>query len=62
MLAGAAPGRTSPDEVTLFKSLGIAIEDLVAARQVYERARERGAGTWLDIGGRHFGSGAGDEG
>jgi len=62
VLAGAAPGRTSPDEVTLFKSLGIAIEDLVAARQVYERARERGAGTWLDIGGRHFGSGAGDEG
>jgi ornithine cyclodeaminase/alanine dehydrogenase-like protein (mu-crystallin family) len=59
VLAGAAPGRTSPQEITLFKSLGIAVEDLAAARRVYDRAKERSLGTWLDIGGRHFGSSAG---
>ena len=53
---GKAPGRTSPDEITLFKSLGIAIEDLAAAHHVYTKARERELGTWVEIGGRHFGS------
>src|SRR5437588_190382 len=31
VLAGERPGRTSPDEITLFKSLGLAVEDLAAA-------------------------------
>jgi len=56
VLLGRAPARTSPDEITLFKSLGIAIEDLAAAHHVYTRARERELGAWLEIGGRHFGS------
>jgi ornithine cyclodeaminase/alanine dehydrogenase-like protein (mu-crystallin family) len=43
--AGRAPGRSSPDEVTLFKSLGLAIEDVAAAARVYARAKERGRGT-----------------
>ena len=60
VLTGNAPGRTSPDEVTLFKSLGIAIEDLAAAHHVYTKAKERGLGTWVEIGGRHFGSAADD--
>ena len=55
VLAGDVPGRTSPDQITLFKSLGIAIEDLASARHVYDRAKERGLGTWVEIGGRHFG-------
>jgi len=55
VLVGKAPGRTSPDDITLFKSLGIAIEDLASARYVYEKAQERGVGVWVDIGGRHFG-------
>jgi ornithine cyclodeaminase len=55
VLTGAAPARTSPEEITLFKSLGIAIEDLAAAHRVYEIARERELGTWVDIGGLHFG-------
>jgi ornithine cyclodeaminase len=37
--AGALAGRTSPDEVTLFKSVGIAAEDLFAARHVFNKAR-----------------------
>lgn len=37
LLAGRHPGRTSADEVTLFKSVGTALEDLCAARLVFER-------------------------
>jgi ornithine cyclodeaminase len=58
VLAGKAPGRGAPDEITLFKSLGIAIEDLAAARYVYDKAKETGVGTWVEIGGRHFGAAA----
>ena len=44
-------GRRTADEVTLFKSLGLAIEDLAAARRIYDRAVATGAGTWLHLGG-----------
>ncbi len=50
-LLGRVPGRRSPDEITLFKSLGIAIEDLAAAHLIYKTALERGAGTALELGG-----------
>lgn len=55
VLTGKVPARAAPDEITLFKSLGIAIEDLAAAHHVYEAARERELGTWVEIGGLHFG-------
>lgn len=45
VLVGTAPGRTSSGELTVFKSLGIAIEDLAAAEYVVSRARETDAGT-----------------
>jgi ornithine cyclodeaminase len=38
---GVRPGRRSPDEVTLFKSVGTALEDLAAARYALERAAQR---------------------
>jgi len=56
ILVGKVGGRTAPDEITLFKSLGIAIEDLAAAHYVLDQARQKGVGTWVEIGGRHFGS------
>jgi ornithine cyclodeaminase len=56
LLTGKAPGRTSPDQITLFKSLGIAIEDLAAAHHIWRKAEATGAGTWVEIGGRHYGS------
>ena len=37
LVSGRHPGRRSPDEVTLFKSVGTALEDLCAARLVFER-------------------------
>jgi ornithine cyclodeaminase len=45
VLIGAAPGRSSREELTVFRSLGIAVEDLAAAEYVVRRARETGAGT-----------------
>jgi ornithine cyclodeaminase/alanine dehydrogenase-like protein (mu-crystallin family) len=48
VLIGARPGRASEAEITLFKSLGLAVEDLAAAAHVYRRARETGAGTWVE--------------
>jgi ornithine cyclodeaminase/alanine dehydrogenase-like protein (mu-crystallin family) len=56
LLTGKLEGRRSPEEVTLFKSLGIAIEDLASAHRIYEICRERELGTWVDIGGAHFGA------
>jgi alanine dehydrogenase len=44
IVAGKAPGRTNLEQITLFKSNGIAIEDIVVAGQVYELARERKIG------------------
>jgi ornithine cyclodeaminase/alanine dehydrogenase-like protein (mu-crystallin family) len=45
VICGREPGRETADEVTLFKSLGLAIEDLTAAGLVLRRAREKGLGT-----------------
>ena len=56
VLLGRVPGRRSPDEVTLFKSLGLAIEDLASAHYILRKAQEQQLGTWVEIGGRHFGS------
>ena len=56
VLMGKVPGRRSPAEITLFKSLGIAVEDLAAAHYVLKKAGEKNLGAWLDIGGGHFGS------
>ena len=44
VIAGTRPGRTSPDQLTVYKSTGHAIEDAAAVRLVYERAIAEGAG------------------
>ena len=49
VLTGAKPGRASNDEITLFKSLGIAVEDLAAAKFLYDKAKETGAGAWVNF-------------
>jgi ornithine cyclodeaminase len=51
VLAGTLPGRRNADEITLFNSLGVAIEDLAAANHVLTEARERGIGTRVALGG-----------
>jgi len=48
VVGGAAAGRTSETEVTIYKPLGIAVEDVAAAQLVYGRARSEGRGVRLD--------------
>ena len=50
VFAGRIRGRTTPGEVTLFKSLGMAVEDVATASYVYAQARTRGAGREIDLG------------
>lgn len=45
VLAGAAPGRQSDDDITVFKSVGLSVQDVVAATEVYRRAVRDGIGT-----------------
>jgi ornithine cyclodeaminase len=49
ILIGTAKGRTSADEITLFKSLGLAIEDLASAQLLYDKARRDGVGTRVEF-------------
>jgi ornithine cyclodeaminase/alanine dehydrogenase-like protein (mu-crystallin family) len=49
IVSGKIPGRTGPDQITLFKSNGIAIEDVVVAGRVYELARARGLGGQIPL-------------
>ncbi len=49
VLAGSRPGRTTADEITLFKSLGVAVEDLVSAQYAYQQAQAQGVGTWVEF-------------
>ena len=44
LISGARPGRTSPDQITLYKSVGVAVQDAVAAHLVLEAAQQRGVG------------------
>ena len=46
---GSKAGRTSPDDVTLYKSLGIAPQDLASAHYVLQKARQRGMGQVIDF-------------
>ena len=47
--SGMAPGRTSDQEVTLFKSVGNAVQDVVVAKRAVERAREMGVGMEVEL-------------
>src|SRR5262249_60454144 len=49
VVAGFKTGRTSPSDITLFKSGGVAIEDVAIGRVVYERALEQKVGRTLDL-------------
>ena len=47
VVAGRVNGRPSKDSITLFESMGMALEDIAAAQLVYHKARERGIGQEL---------------
>ncbi|MEK6325618.1 MAG: ornithine cyclodeaminase family protein [Acidobacteriota bacterium] len=49
IITGRDPGRTSDDDITLFKSNGIALEDISTALRIYNLARERGVGERIEL-------------
>jgi ornithine cyclodeaminase/alanine dehydrogenase-like protein (mu-crystallin family) len=49
VLAGNVEGRRSPREITIFKSLGLAVEDIVAANLVYRKAVQQDVGQELQL-------------
>ena len=51
LLLGRVTGRRSRREITIFKSLGLAVEDVAAAAFLYERARAEGRGSSVELGG-----------
>jgi ornithine cyclodeaminase len=51
ILLGKVKGRKSQEEITLFKSLGLAVEDLASANHTYRKAIAAGMGTMAELGG-----------
>lgn len=49
VVSGTSPGRTSPEEITLYKSVGVAVQDAAAAALVLTAARARGLGVDVDV-------------
>ena len=49
LLVGTKTGRTSSSEITLFKSLGLAIEDVACAEYLYRKAQAENAGSWVEF-------------
>ena len=50
LLLDQIKGRTSSADVTLFKSLGLAVEDVAAAHHLYQKLSKQGQGTWVELG------------
>jgi alanine dehydrogenase len=49
LVTGAKPSRRSPDEITLYKSVGVAVQDAAAAALVLRAARERSVGREIEL-------------
>lgn len=50
VLLGQKPGRANEEEITLFDSAGLAVQDVICAQFVYEKARQQGIGVTVDLG------------
>jgi alanine dehydrogenase len=46
---GTRPGREAPEQITLYKSVGVAVQDAAGAALVLRAARERGVGRELEL-------------
>lgn len=49
IVAGIKSGRESDDEIILLNPMGMAIEDIACAQDIYQKALTEGVGTWLDL-------------
>jgi ornithine cyclodeaminase len=50
VIAGIRPGRKTPEQITLFESHGMAMQDLIIAAELAKLARAQGVGTEVDLG------------
>lgn len=55
-LTGNLEGRKTDNEITLFKSLGLAVEDIASAEYIYQKALEQDMGTSVELGGKRSSS------
>ena len=46
-MTGEKPGRETVEEKTMTANLGLAIDDMAVAPLIFQKAREKGIGTWL---------------
>jgi ornithine cyclodeaminase/alanine dehydrogenase-like protein (mu-crystallin family) len=53
ILSGARAGRRSPQDIIVFKSSGVPIQDLITAQHIERRAAQKGAGREIEMGGDH---------
>jgi ornithine cyclodeaminase/alanine dehydrogenase-like protein (mu-crystallin family) len=49
IVSGQKPGRESPEERNIAINLGLALDDMAVAPEIYRRAKARGLGVWLDL-------------
>jgi len=49
LATGQKPGRQTPEERTMTANLGLALNDMAIAPLVYQKAKEKGIGTWLPL-------------
>jgi len=49
LATGQKPGRQTPEERTMTANLGLALNDMAVAPLVYQKAKEKGIGTWLPL-------------
>ena len=49
VIAGLKPGRTSPDDITFFKSVGVAVQDALAAQIILRNGPAMGLGTTVEL-------------
>ena len=49
LVAGQKPGRETPAERTMTANLGLALNDMAVAPLIYQKAKDKGIGTWLDL-------------
>jgi alanine dehydrogenase len=62
VVAGRKPGRSSPDEIIIFDSTGMALQDVVVAAAVYEKAVNQNLGMAINLGGQtHVRTGSGSD-
>src|SRR5262249_57877795 len=52
IVAGKKPGRSSPDEIIVFDSTGMALQDVIVAAAVYEKGLSKGLGKLIDFAGQ----------